>query len=196
MAIENVHPSDLISGLANDFEKNLKMQKPNFADYVKTGVHRERAPTQENWYYLRLGSLLYRIYKDGPVGVQSLRSYYGGRQARGVRPHRHRKASGKVIRFCLQELEKVGFIEKFGKKGRKLSKKGQSFLYQKAKQLTAQMPEILAAKEEAKIARVKKLETISKQAPKEDASKQFARKGKKDKKDESSDSEKGSKNKK
>ncbi len=105
MKLFEVPATELIDKVAIDLEKKFKIEKPAFTAFVKTGSNRERAPQNENWYYVRMASILYRIAKEGNLGVGSLRTYYGGRKNRGVKPHRFRKASGKIIRTALQALE-------------------------------------------------------------------------------------------
>ena len=122
----DVPAGDLIESLAGEFKKT-GVEEPSFSAIVKTGSHRERTPQRPDWWYLRLGSILYRIYKDGPVGTGSLRTYYGGRKNRGVRPHAFRQASGKIIRLALQTLEKNGYIKK-AKKGREITATGEKLL--------------------------------------------------------------------
>ncbi len=134
MKVFDPKPSDLIETVA-DTLKQKGIPAPAFADWVKTGPHRERAPTQDNWYYLRMGSILYRLYKNGASGTGRLATYYGGRKARGTAPHEFRKAGRKVIRVALQELEKQGFIQK-AKKGRTVSPTGEKFLSECAKRVT------------------------------------------------------------
>lgn len=127
-------PTDLlITHLATDLKENQKVVQPAFVPFVKTGAHRERSPQDPNWYYVRMASILRRVYVDGPVGTESLRTYYGHRKARGTKPSEFRKAGGKVIRSCLQALEKLGFIEKDkNKDGRKVTGKGESYLQAQA----------------------------------------------------------------
>ena len=138
VSVFDVHPELLIQETAKDLKEKFKVQKPAFADFVKTGANKERAPQNPDWYYVRMASILRRVYVDGPVGVESLRTYYGGRKARGVKPHEFRKASGKIIRLCLQELEKLGFVEKDKKKeGRKITGKGEKYLTEKAKHVAS-----------------------------------------------------------
>ena len=52
-----------------------------------------------------------RIYIDGPVGTEKLRTFYGGRKRRGTKPARFGKGSGSVIGKLLQQLEAAGFVE-------------------------------------------------------------------------------------
>ena len=103
------------------------VKPPEWAKYVKTGVHKQRAPEQEDWWYIRLASILRRIYIDGPVGIERLRTYYGGRKRRGVKPPKFRKGSGAIIRNALHQLEKLGFVKKT-KEGRVITPAGRSFL--------------------------------------------------------------------
>ena len=135
MAIFDIPTARLIEGTAEDLENKFNIGKPVFADFVKTGAGKNKAPSQKNWYYLRMASILYRVFKDGPVGTESLRTYYGSRQNRGLKPSKLRKASGKIIRLCLQELEKLEFIKK-DRKGRVIAGKGHSYLEKKAKEIS------------------------------------------------------------
>jgi small subunit ribosomal protein S19e len=64
------------------------------------------------------------------VGVERLRTRYGGRKQRGQRPPEFRKGGGKIIRTILQQAESAGFLEKVKEKrsGRKLTVKGREFM--------------------------------------------------------------------
>ena len=149
MAVFDVDTTLLIEEISKDLSKEL--QQPVFVDFVKTGTSRERAPQNRDWWFTRAASIFYRIYKEGPLGTGSLRTYYGGKKNRGVRPHKFFKAGGKVIRTCLQELEKAGYIKKTEKgNGRKISPKGQSYLNKKAKEVKAREKEIEKQKTEEK----------------------------------------------
>lgn len=117
----------LIPKLKEELKKVEEIRPTEWSKFVKSGSHRERPPKQPDFWYIRAASLLRRIYLDGPVGTERLRSYYGGRKERGLRPPRFRKSSGNIIRKIFQQLEKAGFIEKSGK-GRKITNKGQKFL--------------------------------------------------------------------
>ena len=141
MGILDVTANALIDKAAEELAK--KIEKPAWADYIKSSVNREKAPDRRDWLYVRMGSILYRLYVDGPQGVGSLRTYYGGKQRRGrQRPH-YKKASGKAIRFCMQALEKEGLVEKAKPKGRKLSSKGQAFLDKMSKDAKESLPKIV-----------------------------------------------------
>jgi len=133
-SIFDVPGTELVKEIAKDLKQNKGVVEPKFVSFVKTGRSKERAPSQREWYYLRMASILRRIYVDGPLGVGALRTYYGGKKNRGVKPEHFYKAGGKIIRSCIQQLEKLGFVEKI-KKGRKISGKGTSYLEKTAKAL-------------------------------------------------------------
>lgn len=113
-----------------------RIHMPDWAKYVKTGVCKERPPEQKDWWHIRSASLLRKIYLDGPVGVSKLRTYYGGLKNLGHQPSHFRKAGGKIIRTILQDLERIGLIEKVNKpkKGRVITREGQRFLDKIAKE--------------------------------------------------------------
>jgi len=137
LGIFDVPAVELIEAVAADIKKSGNYKEPAWTLFAKSGRHRERAPQRKDWWFMRCASILYRVYKDGPVGTESLRSYYGGKRNRGVKPHHFFKASGKVIRTCLQALEKDGLIKKAKPKGREIAAKGEKFLNVKAKEALA-----------------------------------------------------------
>ncbi len=133
--VYDVKAEPLIKRVAKEIEDDF--EEPDWTDYVKTGVHKERPPEQENWYYIRSAAILRRIYKEGPLGVSKLRTIYGGNHRRGHDPDHHGKASGKVIRTALQNLEEAGYLEEEEGEGRKITDKGKSFLDDQAENIVS-----------------------------------------------------------
>ncbi len=124
-------PADKYNGkLAEALKKIPEFQQPEWAAFVKTSVARERPPKEEDWWYKRAASILRQLYIHNVVGVNRLRTRYGGRKNRGMKPEKFRKGSGKIIRTLLQQAEKANFVEKYkGKRsGRRLTEKGTEFL--------------------------------------------------------------------
>lgn len=130
VSAREVSGQQLVSKMSVQLKDSITM--PEWAKFVKTGVSRERQPEQADWYLQRSASLLRKIYIDGPVGVQKLRSYYGGLHRRGHKPAHFAKGGGKVIRTILQQLETAGYVKK-EKKGRSVTPQGQKFVDQAAK---------------------------------------------------------------
>ncbi len=121
-------PADkLIARVAEDLKNRIKLKRPNWAIFVKTGSHRERMPENPDWWWIRAASILRKVYVNKAIGVQRLRREYGGRKRRGVKPEKSRRAGGKIIRTILMEFDRIGFTEKVDK-GRRITAKGQSYL--------------------------------------------------------------------
>jgi small subunit ribosomal protein S19e len=114
----------------------MKIAQPEWVGKVKSGSHVSRLPQDEKFWYIRCASLLRKAYTDGPVGVSRLRTHYGGRKIRGVRPEKHRRAGGNLIRKGFQILEKAGLITNT-KKGRVISAQGQKLLDSVAKEISS-----------------------------------------------------------
>ncbi len=125
--VYDVAANKLIEETANDLRKDEVLGMPEWAQFVKTGIHKERKPDNPDWWFVRGASIFRRIYLEGPVGVERLRSFYGGSQNRGRRPEKFKKASGKIIRTILKQLDEAGLTSK-DKTGRKVTAKGQSYL--------------------------------------------------------------------
>lgn len=54
------------------------MKAPEWADLVKTGVYKELAPFDEDWFLIRMASLARHIYIRSPIGVKTAKRIYGG----------------------------------------------------------------------------------------------------------------------
>ncbi len=143
----NVPADKLIKALAEHLKDNVKeISPPAWASYSKTGTHVERIPTQPNFWYLRSAALLRRLYTDGPVGIERLRTVYGGRAKKGmINEHFYKSASGN-IRKALQQLEAAGLVAKVGNRGRVLTDKGISTVdraaYKLLKELQKDIPSL------------------------------------------------------
>jgi small subunit ribosomal protein S19e len=68
------------------------------------------------------------VKKYGPIGVNKLRKYYGGKNRKGRGLHHSAKASGKIIRVALQQLGEAHLLEMNEKQGRVLSAEGTSLI--------------------------------------------------------------------
>lgn len=147
----SVSKQELIIKLSEKLKPILK--KPVWADFVKTGVHKEKPPMDSDWWYMRAASMLLKIEKLGPVGVSKLRTKYGGVKNRGVAPEHFYKGSGSIIRKLLQQLETAGYLkqvpEKEKHKGRELAPKAQSLIAQTIKELELAKPKKETKKAEA-----------------------------------------------
>lgn len=128
--VRTIEPGKYNKILANALKEIPEIKKPEWVDFVRTGTNKQRPTSEEDFWQKRAASVLRQLYVKGTVGVQRLRTRYGGRKDRGVKPAMFVKGGGKIIRVVLQQTDLVGFTEKvIGKKsGRQLTKKGRDFL--------------------------------------------------------------------
>ncbi|MEM3362392.1 MAG: 30S ribosomal protein S19e [Candidatus Anstonellaceae archaeon] len=128
VTVYDVEPLKLIKEIAKKLEEE-GIEKPDWVGKVKSGAHRQRLPQQPNFWYIRCASILRNAYVNPTIGVGRLRVHYGGRKKRGVKPEKHAKAGGKIIRVAIQTLEKAGYLQKTKSGiGRELTPKGRSLL--------------------------------------------------------------------
>ncbi|MFH0978542.1 MAG: 30S ribosomal protein S19e [Candidatus Woesearchaeota archaeon] len=131
VTVFDVPQGQLTTELSNDMKKIPEFKPPEWASFVKTGVYKQRPPVDSDWWYKRAASVLRTLYLKGPIGVSKLRTRYGGKKNRGVKPEKFKRGSGNIIRKILQQLEKAQFAKKVDKgvhKGRVLSPKGKAFV--------------------------------------------------------------------
>ena len=123
-------PVKYIPALAETLKEIEEFVVPEWANYVKSGVSRERPPVSEDFWYIRAASILRQLYIHGVVGVGKLRTRYGSKKDKGGRPDKFKKAGGKIIRIILQQAEAAGLVEKVLRMqhGRRLTAAGRELL--------------------------------------------------------------------
>lgn len=122
--------------LAEALKKVPEFKEPEWAQFVKSGAAKERPIDDPNFWHKRAASILRQIYKKGVVGINRLRTRYGSRKNRGMRPEKFRRGSGKIIRTILQQSDAAGLTKitktikgiKSKKSGRELTQRGKSFM--------------------------------------------------------------------
>jgi small subunit ribosomal protein S19e len=125
----DVPPSLLIKRITQHLKDNVdSIKPPEWAPYVKTGSHTQRTPNNPGWWYVRCASLLRKVYVKGPIGLEHLRSEYGGRKDGGFKPEHSRKSGGAIIRNALKQLEVAGLVETVKGRGRVVSPEGRKLL--------------------------------------------------------------------
>jgi small subunit ribosomal protein S19e len=122
-------PADrFVKLLASRLREQEAIKPPDWAPFVKTGVHREKAPTDPDWWYTRTASIMRKVYLHSPIGVSQMGGFYGGSRDRGSKPNLAKKGSRSIIRKAFMQLEKAGLLKVEGKKGRILTPKGQKLM--------------------------------------------------------------------
>ena len=121
--------------LAEALKEVPEFQKPEWVDFVKSSPSKARPIDDADFWYKRAASILKQIYKNKTVGVGRLRTKYGSKKNRGMKPEKFFKSGGKIIRTILQQSDKAGFTEAFKpqkgtklRSGRRLTEKGTKFL--------------------------------------------------------------------
>lgn len=130
------NPIEYNIALAEALKKVPEFKKPEWIEFVKSGPAKVRPIDDNDFWHKRAASVLRQVYRQNIVGVSRLRTKYGSRQNRGMKPERFKKASGKIIRVILQQSDAAGFTEiaktmkgiKSKKPGRQMTDKGKKFL--------------------------------------------------------------------
>ena len=130
---------EVIEALAERLDDEDEIEAPDWMEFVKSGADRELPPEQEDFWTRRTASLLRKVAVDGPVGVGSLQTEYGG-ATQGtnrykVRPRHTADGSGSVIRTALQQLAEAGYVEVAEGEGRQVTGEGQSLLDETASEV-------------------------------------------------------------
>ena len=82
-------PADLLIGeLSARLSEMEAISPPEWSSIVKTGTHRERPPSQDNWWFIRSAAILRKVGKLGPIGANHMAQHFGGPKDRGVKPNR------------------------------------------------------------------------------------------------------------
>ena len=122
--------------LAEALKKVPEFEVPGWVVFVKSSPSKERPIEDVDFWYKRAASILRQIYKKEVVGVNRLRTKYGSKKNRGMRPEKFQKAGGKIIRTILQQADAAGFTEiakdirgvRSRRPGRTLTETGKKFL--------------------------------------------------------------------
>ena len=74
----------LVGALANALKSVDAVSPPDWASFAKTAVHKEKSPSQPDWWYFRTASVLRKIGVNGPIGTERLARHYSGARDRGA----------------------------------------------------------------------------------------------------------------
>ena len=132
-------PADLLISKLTEILKSEGIEAPSWTSFVKTGSHADKIPQNPNWWYIRCASILRKVYLHGPIGTNELRSMYGSGKRVGYGAAHHRDAGGVIVRKAIQQLEKLGYIEKVAGKGRVVSRQGMKKLDRLATDILMQL---------------------------------------------------------
>ena len=118
-------PADELISKLTEILKTEEIPAPSWTMFVKTGAHADKPPQKSVWWYTRCASILRKIYLNGPLSVNDLRTIYGtGKRNMYYGARHHKDASGAIIRNAIHGLEKLGYLEKVEKKGSVVTRQG------------------------------------------------------------------------
>lgn len=126
--LTDLPPATILPRIAAELRGRPGMAPPSWAAFAKTGSHKQRAPSQPDWWYLRCASVLRKVAAVGPTGVARISAEYGGRRDRGSAPYHAVRGSRSVAREILQQLEKAGLVRVEKLRGRRVTAAGQKLL--------------------------------------------------------------------
>ena len=135
VTVYDVPAEQLIAKVAAKLREIDTIKPPEWAEFVKTGRHTEKAPAQKDWWYTRSASILRKVAIKGPIGTSRLAEEYGGFADRGSRPNKAVKGSRNIARKSIMQLEASGLVAKNKNKGRIVTSKGQKLLDAAAKEV-------------------------------------------------------------
>jgi small subunit ribosomal protein S19e len=135
VTVYDVPAEQLIAKVAVKLREIETIKPPEWAEFVRTGRHTERAPVQKDWWYTRSASILRKVAIKGPIGTSRLAEEYGGFADRGSRPNKAVKGSRNIARKSIMQLEASGLVAKNKNKGRIVTSKGQKLLDAAAKEV-------------------------------------------------------------
>lgn len=122
--MKDCDPHQFVKAFSAFLKKSGKIKVPSYVDIVKTGKHKELAPYDPDWFYVRAAAVARHVYLRGGVGVGALRKVYGGRKRRGTRPSHFCPGSASVARAVLQSLEGAKLLSKATDGGRVVTDQG------------------------------------------------------------------------
>jgi small subunit ribosomal protein S19e len=135
VTVYDVPAERLIANVAAKLKEIDTIKPPEWAEFVRTGRHTEKAPVQRDWWYTRSASILRKVAIKGPIGTSRLAEEYGGYADRGSRPNKAVKGSRNIARKSIMQLEGAGLVAKNKNKGRIVTSKGQKLLDAAAKEV-------------------------------------------------------------
>ncbi|MFP4002090.1 MAG: 40S ribosomal protein S19, partial [Thermoplasmata archaeon] len=68
VTVYDVPPNKLIEEVSKQMQDMEEIEEPEWVDFVKTGVHKEKGPDQPNWWFDRVSAIFRSVYVDGPIG--------------------------------------------------------------------------------------------------------------------------------
>mmetsp|Transcript_3857 Transcript_3857/g.5159 ORF Transcript_3857/g.5159 Transcript_3857/m.5159 type:complete len:339 (+) Transcript_3857:3-1019(+) len=143
--VREVPAPALLKFVAADLRDKFKIKVPEEAMFIKTGCHNQRAPMDDDWFYTRAAAVLRHTYLAKKwMSVGKLRRVFSGKQNRGHRPWKTKKAAGGNIRKAFQELVAIRLVEKNPEgRGHRITERGRRYLNIMSTKVSKMLPPLL-----------------------------------------------------
>ena len=128
VTLRDVPADKFIQTYAAHLKKAGELEVPKWSGIIKTATYKELSPENPDWFYVRTAAVARQVYLNKGTGVGALTIRYGGAERRGTKPNRFHRGSTIIAKTVLQNLEKIGVLEKTQTGGRKVTAKGQGEL--------------------------------------------------------------------
>lgn len=153
--VPDVLADRVIYAMTQHLKKQINFEVPPWEDYVKTSVGKSLAPVDvkedrtaphqlhtPEWMFVRASAILMKLYWHNTLGVGSICdsgrfTCLSTRAFDKIGPKHRRHSSNKVVRYLIQQLEKMGLVVQDEDGGRRISPKGRSDLDNIANQIIA-----------------------------------------------------------
>ena len=119
ITVKDVPAEKFISAYAEHLKTAQKVKPIKGVEYIKTGNFKYLNPYNEDWFYFRCAAIARIVYLRPEIGIGTLRHVFGGSKCHGRAQHHHALASGKVLRFALQQLEAADVLMRLSDKRNK-----------------------------------------------------------------------------
>ncbi|MEK6827192.1 MAG: 40S ribosomal protein S19 [Nanoarchaeota archaeon] len=105
-SVYEISPQEYNLKLAEALKSLPEFEEPEWAKFVKSSPSKERPIEDPDFWYKRAASILRQIYKHKVVGVNRLRTKYGSKLNRGMKPEKFVRAGGKIIELFFSKQTK------------------------------------------------------------------------------------------
>ena len=137
----DVPATALLPRLATELKTRQSVTPPPWATFVKTGVHKQLARIQPDWWTFAVPRFFASSISSDPRASSVSPRSTGGKRDRGSAPYHARTGSRAILREIVHQLEGSGLVQGQKNRGRKLSPEGQRLLDQLSKEVLTKLTE-------------------------------------------------------
>ena len=122
--VRDVNGWRFVKALARHFKQEGKLFVPRCTEIVKTSHGRERAPQNEDWYYIRCAAVLRALYLRPGQGYGGLSKRFGIKKNRGSQPEITTRGARGLLHWACRSLEGLKLVTKGKESGHVVTKEG------------------------------------------------------------------------